>query len=73
MSRNTIARGRAAASITLTALFLTLATGCQTVRELVAIPFDVAAHAAAEAARIPYEAGKIGAQGVVDAIAGALR
>jgi hypothetical protein len=47
--------------------------GCQTVRDLVALPFDVAGKMAADTARMPYEAAKMGAQGIVDALANAVR
>ena len=52
---------------------LVLLSGCGSVRELVGLPFDMAAHVAAETAKIPYEAAKMGAQGIVDVVAGAMR
>lgn len=47
--------------------------GCETVKAAVALPFDMAAYAAMETARIPYETAKIGAQGIVDVFAAAMR
>lgn len=51
-----------------------LASGCgTTVRDLVGLPFDMAAHVAVETARLPYETAKLGAQGLVDVIVGAMQ
>jgi hypothetical protein len=48
--------------------------GCgTTIRDLVGLPFEMAAHAAAETARLPYETAKMGAQGLVDVIVGAMQ
>jgi hypothetical protein len=73
MSTKKMSGCRKPIQLTAGAIVLMLTTGCQTMRDLVAIPFDVAAHVAVETARMPYEAGKIGAQGLVEVIAGALR
>jgi hypothetical protein len=42
--------------------------GCESMRTLIGVPFDVAQQVAVETARIPYEAGKAGAQGIFDAL-----
>jgi hypothetical protein len=48
--------------------------GCgTTARDLVGLPFDMAAHVAVETARLPYETAKLGAQGLVDVIVGAMQ
>jgi hypothetical protein len=73
MNRCTTVRARHAARLLVVVSLLFVTTGCQGLRELVAIPFDMAAHVAMETARMPYEAGKLGAQGLVDVISTAMR
>lgn len=62
-----------AARLCVAAVLLAAIGGCQTARDLVAIPFDMAAHVAVETARLPYDAAKMGAQGLVDVVASAVR
>ena len=73
MNRCTTVRTRQSVCLLVVVAVLFVSTGCQGVRELVAIPFDVAAFVAMETARMPYEAGKLGAQGLVDVISTAMR
>jgi hypothetical protein len=52
---------------------LLLLAGCSSMRDLVAVPFDMASHVAVETVKLPYETAKIGAQGLADVVAGAMR
>lgn len=46
---------------------LVMCTGCATMTDLVAVPFDMASHVAVETVKLPYETAKLGAQGIVNA------
>ncbi len=73
MNRRMKVRAHRAAHLIAAATLMFVAGGCQGFRELVAIPFDMAAHVAVETARMPYDAAKLGAQGLVDVISTAMR
>lgn len=54
-------------------LAVVAAGGCESVRTAVGVPFDIAKFVAVKAVEVPYDAAKMGAQGMVDALSAAGR